>query len=220
MKIFRDLLIAGQFNRKVSLATLLALPPAAFSQGHQFFVPDFGIGGSWWYSDGSRWRAKGGSVIFGTLPALATHSGVAGSEEKLYFAKLPANIYKVGDMLDIYISVDAQVTDLGTDVVNARIGTANAVTDTVLTSMSQPSAANKFGTMNKRFRREIDPTLRATEINGGGGFGGSGTNALASVAAPAINTDAWIGVYVKLVAGNTRILTLRNAVFTLFTCGA
>lgn len=217
---YRQLLFTGQATRGITLAALLALPAAAFRPGDEFYVTDVGVGGSWWYSDGVRWRAKGGSVVLGALQAVVAHSGTTGAAEKLFGVTIPAGLVRVGDILTHYTSIDTTLTDTNNDAINIRLGTLNSTSDPVLCNAAQPVSTGKYATICKAARVETDTTAKLCEATGAGGFGGTGTGALSSITIGSVSVEKYYGVYITLTAGNTRILTLRNASLTLQTCGS
>ncbi len=48
---------------QVTWAELMALNPAAYSPSQLFYVANLGLGGSYWFSNGTLWRPVNGSIV-------------------------------------------------------------------------------------------------------------------------------------------------------------
>lgn len=207
-------------------AELFALNPASYNPGQIFHVTDVGVGGSYWYSNGVRWRAVNGSVWLLNLASDVAHDGTT-SQLKLAEVPLPAGLIQQGDMLEPHISVDANLGG-STPSIYLRLGTTgttadNAVGGTNASSplLSQPSGSNLQGSTNKRLKRISATTLRPLDSVGASGLGTNGTSALPINTVPDLDANATkLGLYYAEGTGGVRIATLRNFAVELITAGA
>lgn len=207
-------------------AELFALNAASYNPGQIFHVTDVGVGGSYWYSNGVRWRAVNGALWLVNLASDVAHDGTT-SQLKLAEVTIPAGLIQQGDMLEQHISIDATAGG-STASVYTRLGTAgttadNAVGGTNGTSpiLSQPAGSNVWAGLNKRLKRTSATTLRPLDVIGAGGLGGTGTAVLVSNTVPDLDANATkLGLYYVEGTGGVRIATLRQWSVELITAGA
>jgi hypothetical protein len=96
--------IAGSLVSSPASSTWAGLPAAAGAAGTVYRVTDIGVGGSLWYSDGSRWRAVGGRVNLFEMEIPITTSGNNVETTVILFGPLPANFLQQNDVLTIQLS--------------------------------------------------------------------------------------------------------------------
>ena len=204
---------------KLSWAELMALDPAKFGPDQVFYVSDLGVGGSFWYSSGTRWRAQGGAVWLANLASDVAHDGTV-SQLKLAETSLPVKAWQNGDILETHVSRQASAGGSTASVVQ-RLGTAGSTADTNINNMSQPAGSNLNASWFKRHKRLSATSIQMLDVTGAGGLGGSSTaNLLASTVANLDSNATKVGLYLAEGTGGVRICTLKNYALRLFTCGA
>lgn len=191
-------------------AELYALNAASYNHDQLFYVSDVGVGGSYWYSNGMRWRAVNGACWLYNLPADVAHDGTI-SQLKLAEVSLPAGLIQQGDMLETHTSVDASGTGTNATIYH-RLGTTGTTADASLGTFGQPAgASNVQGGMNKRWRRQTSTSMRLLDQSGASGLGGSGTALLVNTTVVDLDANATkLGIYLAESIGGLRICTLRN----------
>jgi len=202
-------------------AELFALNAASYNPGQIFHVTDVGVGGSYWYSNGVRWRAVNGALWLLNLASDVAHDGTT-SQLKMAELPLPAGLIQQGDMLEVHATSDANAGG-STATFTHRLGTAGTTADAQLFQFSQPAGSAVQGSANKRMRRTSATTLRLLDAANAGGLGtGSGvTSTLASVTVPDLDANATkLGLYLAEGTGGVRITTLRGWAVELITAGA
>ena len=198
----------------VTWAELRALNPASYNPSQIFHVTDVGVGGSYWYSNGVRWRPVNGACWLYNLPADVAHPGTSGTSStatRMADFLIPAGLIQDGDMIEVHASIDASaVGDTATNYF--RLGTSRTAADASLGSYAQPSgASNLLGSTNKRYRRKSATTLRILDAVGATGLGISSTTALQAFTVPDMDTTAqYLGFYTHETTGGVRVCTLRN----------
>ncbi len=155
--------------------------PATVSPGQHFFLASVGVGGSWWYSDGTRWRPVGGRVTLYSLPAQV--DGVAqAAAQNLAEAKILAKTIQVGDILRVSNAVGKSGT-VDSVLRAIRVSPAAAATNGVALA-----GGNSFpGTTGRSAGEKVEfKKVSATQFvpigNGSGTapFSGNSPNALQS----------------------------------------
>lgn len=130
----------ARFKRAANSYTWAAKPSAATGNGEIIFVSDVGVGGSFWFSDGSNWRPIGGRV---TLHNLAASAGSNSTSEAVRSQVLfPANLLKTGDVIRITLGT-AKSGTADTMTFRLRFGTAGTTADTQLAASASPATTNQ-----------------------------------------------------------------------------
>ena len=85
---------------------------------------DVGVGGSEWYSDGTRWRAVGGQVVLKEYKSTDTPplniALSAAAFINLDSIQIPLNLVQIGDAIEVNATIDIA----GTTVVNTQLSLA------------------------------------------------------------------------------------------------
>ena len=200
-------------------AELFALNAASYNPGQIFYVTDVGVGGSYWYSTGVRWRAVNGALWLHNPTTPVAHSGAA-TTEKLGELTIPAGLLQAGDILETHVTLDCTAGG-SSGVTTMRMGLTGIVTDTSIQTMSQPSGSNLYASWNKRHTAQATPTqIRLDDTNGAGGLGGSATSALSTFTVPDLIANAVkLTVWLQEGTGGVRVATLRHFAVELMTVG-
>ena len=180
----------------------------------QAFFTDIGVGGSFWFYSGGRWRPVGGRVTLKNLTTLATHN--TSTRAVMDYATLPAGLWQDGDVVEMewcktISGTDSDLTEtgLGTTPI-ASFGDAMQAT-TALLSNTNPHIAARYSW------RKLGPTsVLLTSITGSVGYGAAGSIATT----PTISTDldtttTYLQISGKLTTGAGAISTLRAFAVTL-----
>lgn len=205
---------------RLTLAELRALNPASYNPSQLFHVSDVGVGGSYWYSSGVRWRLVNHHAILYSMPATVAHSGTPGAQEQMATYQLAGGLHAIGDILQVHMSFDAPATDAAADSFWLRAGPNNTSADSDWNSASQITNSGRTGTMFKRYRRRGDTDVLGMDPTGAGGLGGTSANGLAAETPPSVDAGMFLGAYYQLNAANTRIATLQHFTIELFQAGA
>lgn len=131
--------------------TWATLPAASTMSGVMVFVSDVG-GGTYWRSNGTRWRPLNNMACLGALGARVSQ---AGSAEYLYYnVKVPAGAWKDNDRLRFRFTMTKSST-AETATMRVRVGQLGTVSDaamylggasaTATTSASLATTNNTYG---------------------------------------------------------------------------
>ena len=212
-----SLLIGGQ-SLGVGGTYTWATKPLPSALTGQIYISDIGVGGSYWYSDGSKWRPVGGRVTLKNTLTDVTNATV--QKVVLDYATLPAGLVSDGDVLAVSFvkertggTSDTDTTDLCVGTVAATPGTSVGLNTAVLATTQIQFAANWS------VRRETPTTVRPTSMTGSTGVGG-GVNANVVATIPNMDTQT---TYLQLTSDLTNaageVVHLRGFTVTL-VCGS
>lgn len=194
-----------------------ALKPLASILRGQIFISDVGVGGSYWYSDGSKWRPVGGRVTLKNTISPIQNTGAA--KIVLDYATLPAGLWVDGDMIAIDWNLektgatsDTSAHDMALGTVAATPGTALAVATSALATTSLTLATSHL------LRKESATSVRPETLGTATGIGAS-TNAGVVVTTANMDTQTtYLQLTSDLTAG-TDVINLRGFLVTLI-CGS
>ncbi len=86
------------FEKKVYENTWANRPSAVGNNGMMLYISDVGVGGSYWFSNGTTWRAMTGKYLLDSINApIVTGSGTTATVIKT--VTIPANLIKDGDKI-------------------------------------------------------------------------------------------------------------------------
>lgn len=184
----------------------------------QIFISDVGIGGSYWYSDGSKWRPVGGRVTLRNTIVDVTNNGAA--KVVMDYATLPAGLVADGDVLMVSCSkertggaTDTDTTDMCIGTVAVTPGTTVGLGTGVLATTQLQFAANWS------IRKEASTIVRPTAMTGSTGVGGSAA-ASATATVPDMNAQTtYLQITSDLTNAAGEVVHLRSFVVTL-VCGS
>lgn len=172
-----------------SVFTWATLPAASAVPKWAVFVSDVGIGGSFWYSDGARWRPQGGRV---TLKSLITPISNNGAPKIVMDScALPAGLLGDGDVLRVSYqkqrlggTADTDATDIMLGTVAATLGTSTGlVTSSLATTTIQIDVRGEL-------RKDSATSLRPLSQTGTGAYGfGASIAAGVAITVPNMNTQ-------------------------------
>lgn len=165
----------NNFGRLLSATpsyTWTTKPDPANSNLQTIFISDVGVGGSFWYSNGVKWRPVNGSV---TLKNLVTPvSNNAAPKVVLDSCLLQAGLWLDGDIIRFSYLKERTGGTSDTDATDVMIGSA-AATVGVTTGLSTSALATtniQLGLVGA-LRKESATTVRPVSIPGSGAFGAS-----------------------------------------------
>lgn len=201
----------------IALVTTWAARPSPITFATRtLFVTDVGIGGSYWYSDGTKWRPVGGRVTVKNLTTSISNSGAP--RVVMDFATLPAGLVSDGDILEVLYLKERTGGTSDTDATDLLIGT---VSTTAGTSTGLATSALATTTVQlsvyAAVRKESSTTLRPCTIPGGVGLGGNTTaNAVATV--PNMDTQTtFLQITSDLTTAGGEVAWLRAFTVTLIS---
>lgn len=182
------------------------------------FITDVGVGGSEWYSDGTRYRAVGGRVIL--LHDLTTGTAITATNAIIKEFKLPSGIVKANDKIEVEYNV---LRTAGTAGINASCRISTAVNGGAI-GVSSVNLDGASGYSNSVSFNQVDfSPITSTTLRGrfvGSAFGFSVSNNAYSITTPTslLSNDIYIGVTTSAIGtGNT--LNNDYLMITLKTCG-
>lgn len=183
----------------VTFANLLTTYPAASYSGYTAKVSNIGgPSGSFWVSDGTRWKPQNGRLTLYTLDARATMTGV--TEVILGQYLIPAGVLQNFDRLRIWASLSKSST-AETFSVRIRLGTPGTITDTLLFSSGAQAAANQSEGFTHDYKLMSATTIQ--KLGNGGVAPYVGVNASAFPAATTISSAAANALYISLTNFNS-----------------
>lgn len=177
------------------------------------FFTDIGVGGSFWFYAGGRWRPSSGRVVLRNLTSSVTHNTT--TRTVMDFVLIPAGLWQDGDNLEMewcktLTGTDTDTTETGLGTVGGTFGEAMNLTTATLTN-TNPMVNSRW-----RWRRLGATSVRPVTITGSVGLGGAG----AIVADPTITTNldttaAYLQISGKLTTGGGPVTALRAHTVTL-----
>lgn len=201
-----------------SVFTWATLPAASAVPKWAVYVSNVGVGGSFWYSDGTRWRPYGGSVTLKNLITPISNNGAP--KIVMDSVALPAGLLGDGDLLRITYQKQRLGGTADTDATDIMLGTVAATLGTS-TGLITSALATTTIEINVRaeLRKDSATALRPLSLIGSVGFGAA-TAAGTAATVPNMNTQqtflqitsdlttaggevAWLtGFNVEMVAGS------------------
>ena len=191
-----------------------ATKPLASALTGQIFVPDVGIGGSYWYSDGSKWRPVGGRVVLKNTIVDVTHSTVV--KTVMDYATLLAGLVQDGDIISVMVLKERTGGTSDTESTDLMVGSAPTAPGTTVglgTGVLATSTIQFSTTWSAR--KESPTTIRPMSVTGSVGAGGnSSANAVATV--PNMDTQTtYLQITSVLALGAGEVAHLRGFTVTL-----
>jgi hypothetical protein len=189
--------------------------PTKVQAGVHYYVSDVGVGGSQWYSDGTRWRALGGTVVLKNNYTDVT--SVANTNEQILDQFLfKANLIKAGDIIRVKSRYDKSST-VDTCSRRFRIGTAGDVGDMQIALIAQPATSNRSLHDLREFVFNTATSIRNLTSTVPTGYALS-TAAAADTAIPSISNALYMTVTTQMTTG-AETMTLKDFIIELDTCG-
>lgn len=199
-------------------AQLGALSAASFP-GLQVYVSDVGVGGSYWYSDGSKWRPVGGRVTIKNTISPVTNN--AAPKIILDYATLPAGLVADGDLLEVRYHKERTGGTADTDATDIMHGYELVAGTCVSTGMTTNALATTNISLTGQclLRKESATSLRPLTIGGASGLGAS-TSAYAAVTVSNMDSgQTYLVITSDLTTAGGEVSVLRGFVVTLI-CGS
>ena len=197
--------------------TWASIPSAAGNTGRRVYITDIGIGGSFWFSDGARWRTVSDCV--------ALHNNytdvvsVANTTEQILDQYLfPAALIKVGDIIRVKARLDKSSTVVNC-LTRVRLGTVGDITDAALTAISSPQGANRTLADLREFVITDATTARRMTLSTATGYGSAAGVPLADAVISNISNALYLS-YSTIMTTDAETMTLKGFVVELITCGA
>ncbi len=181
------------------------------------FFTDIGVGGSFWFYSGGRWRPSAGRVVLKNLTSSVTHSTT--TRTVMDYATLPAGLWQDGDVVEMewcktLTGTDTDTTETALSAVAATFSDAMNLTTAALTN-TNPIVAARW-----RWRRLGATSVRPISISGSVGLGTAGAiPADPTVTTNLDTTDAYLQISGKLTTGGGPVTSLRAFTVTLI-CGS
>ena len=190
------------------------LKPLASILRGQIFISDVGVGGSYWYSDGSKWRPVGGRVTLKNTIVDITNNGAP--KVVLDYATIPAGLWLDGDVIQVdWIKertggvADTDSTDFMLGTVAATLGTSLGLSTGALAT-TNITASGVIGA-----RKESATKLRPITIPGAVGLGAAtGANTVVTVANMDTQTT-YLQITSDLTTAGGEVVHLRGYIVTL-----
>jgi len=199
-------------------AQLSALSAAAYA-GMQVYVSDVGVGGSFWYSVGDKWRPVGGRVTIKNTISPVTNNGAP--KVILDYATLPAGLVADGDVLDVWYHKERTGGTADTDATDIMHGYELVVGTCVSTGLTTSGLATTNITLTNhcRLRKESATSLRPLTIGGGTGLGASTSAFPAAAVANMDSGKTYLVVTSDLTTAGGEVSVLRGFTVDLI-CGS
>lgn len=202
---------------KASSYTWATIPSAASNTGAQVFVSDVGQGGSYWYSDGTRWRAVGGSYVIKGITSPVTSDGTT-TEAVIAQVALPPGLFRTGDYLRVFFAMTKSGT-VDTNTCRWRLGTAGTTSDAALNSVSQPATTVIALGTHWALRAASNTTGTLASLPGASGFGTS-TGSLSSVGSLNFSSNTnYLSLTADMTTGGIETVTLVDFTVIHYTNG-
>lgn len=196
-----------------------ATKPLASALTGQIFISDVGVGGSYWYSDGSKWRPVGGRVTIKNTISPVTNN--AAPKIILDYATLPAGLVADGDLLEVRYHKERTGGTADTDATDIMHGYELVAGTCVSTGMTTNALATTNISLTGQclLRKESATSLRPLTIGGASGLGAS-TSAYAAVTVSNMNIgQTYLVITSDLTTAGGEVSVLRGFVVTLI-CGS
>lgn len=114
-------------------------PSAVNLEGKIIFISDIGVGGSYWISNGTTWRAVNGKYLLDSISNPIT-TGSSSSYSLVKSISLPANLIKDGDKIVVEAGFVKSGT-VDTHTFNISIGPLGSSSDPTSSNFGQPSGS-------------------------------------------------------------------------------
>jgi hypothetical protein len=189
--------------------------PLASVLSGQIFISDVGVGGSYWYSDGSKWRPVGGRVTIKNNIADITNN--AAPKVVLDYATIPAGLWLDGDVIEFSYTKERTGGVADTDATDIMIGTVAATPgNSTGINTSGLAAANITLSSGGRLRKESATNVRPLAI--AGTTGGMGASTAANTVVVMADMDAnttYLQITSDLTMAGGEVVHLRGFTVTL-----
>lgn len=191
----------------------------AVAPGTNIFVTDVGIGGSFWYSDGSRWRCTSSILsVLAPAPVLAGQLYAVGGAEALFGSavKVPAGVLSVGDNIRLIATATHPTSGTAARTINLRMSSdlASILTGAKAIFFSQTSASTIYMSIDK-----FATFTTATVARGASQYVPTSatqtTNTQYEVTVPTIASDTFFGI-TATPSADTSILMFSASVYVEF----
>lgn len=198
------------------------LPSATGRTGLKVYVTDVGVGGSYWYSDGTRWRAVGGQVVLKHLNTQPANTASAETKYTGATTTILANLLGTGDIVRVLLGINKS-GESETMTVILRMGTNDSTADAQLIA-SAPFSTVTNNTMTTTFEFRIATAITAqnrgaTTVANVNNLGGTGTTvSSAPITITNVNTLQYLNIFSSKSAG-VETGTLTELTVTLLTVG-
>ena len=192
-----------------------ATKPLASVLSGQIFISDVGVGGSYWYSDGSKWRPVGGRVTLKNTISPVTNNG--SPKVILDYATLPAGLVADGDLLEVRYHKERTGGTSDTDATDIMHGYELVAGTCISTGMSTSALATTNISLTNQclLRKDSATTLRPLTIGGGTGLGGSTSNYAAVTVSNMNSGQTYLVITSDLTTAGGEVSVLRGFVVTL-----
>ena len=212
-----SLLIGGQ-SLGVGGTYTWATKPLPSALTGQIYISDIGVGGSYWYSDGSKWRPVGGRVTLKNTLVDVTNNGAA--KVVMDYATIPAGLVADGDLLTVSCIKERTGGVTDTDTTDLCIGTTATAPGTTVGLGTGVLATTQIQfAANWSVRKESPTAVRPTAMTGSTGVGGA-TSANATATVPNMDTQpTYLQITSDLTNAAGEVVHLRGFTVTL-VCGS
>lgn len=174
------------------------------------FFTDVGVGGSFWFYSGGRWRPVGGRV---TLKNLTTDvSNNAAPKIVMDYATLPAGIWQDGDIIRAHIVKERTGGTSDTDATDVLLGTVAATLGTTLNLTTSALATSAISmAVDYSWRRVSSTSVRSQGVPGATGTGTSTSpNSLITGLSNLDSVDTYLQVSSDLTTAGGEVVWLRG----------
>lgn len=174
------------------------------------FFTDVGVGGSYWFYSGGRWRPVGGRV---TLKNLTTDvSNNAAPKVVMDYATLLAGIWQDGDIIRAHIVKERTGGTSDTDATDVLLGTVAATLGTTLNLTTSALATTAISlVLDYAWRRVSSTSVRSQGVPGASGTGTStSANSLITGLSNLDSVDTYLQVSSDLTTAGGEVAWLRG----------
>ena len=196
----------------------------------RFMFTDVGVGGSEWYSDGTRWRAVGGQVTVIKLGAQTAINGSTATSDTTQLidspattCKIPAGLFQIGDKISIesYMSKPNATTPVASNAIRYRLGTNGSGSDAIIGTSSAILSTNRTISELHIIEPITDTSARKwVDFTASGYLQATNLDTPVSPTLSFSNTTQYLTVTSGLAAGTVSdTLQLLSFTVTIKTCG-
>jgi len=174
------------------------------------FFTDVGVGGSYWFYSGGRWRPVGGRV---TLKNLTTDvSNNAAPKVVMDYATLLAGIWQDGDIIRAHVVKERTGGTSDTDATDMLLGTVAATLGTTLNLTTSALATTAISlALDYAWRRVSSTSVRSQGVPGSTGSGTStSANSLITGLSNLDSVDTYLQVSSDLTTAGGEVAWLRG----------
>lgn len=174
------------------------------------FFTDVGVGGSFWFYAGGRWRPVGGRVTLKNLTTDVSNNGAP--KVVMDYATLLAGLWQDGDIIRAHIVKERTGGTSDTDATDVLLGTVAATLGTTLNLTTSGLATTAISlALDYAWRRVSSTSVRSQGVPGATGLGTStSANSLITGLSNLDSVETFLQVSSDLTTAGGEVVWLRG----------